>query len=516
MLFTSFQNTLLSDVTKLKNSGLRALFEADTTRQKTYCLDAAGLTLDYSHQLVDEPLLQKSAKWLSDSGFKQKIKALFDGEHINITENRAVSHPALRLPHPAERVQIQQHKMFTLSEQFRNGKIKGATGKVITDIINIGIGGSDLGPRMVVRALQPYHHVSLKVHFVANVDGTALFETLQGLNPETTALIIASKTFTTEETLLNAKSAKAWLTQCLGQADLSTHLMASTSAPDKAIAWGILPERIFEMWDDIGGRYSLWSSIGLPICLAVGPEHFKALLAGAYAMDQHFQNADFAQNMPTLLALIAIFNQNFLGAESHAVIAYDQTLELLPAHLQQLDMESNGKRVTLSGTPAPYQTGAALWGGIGTNGQHAFFQLFHQGTRNIPIDFILPLESHHPWHEHHLALMANCYGQIEALLQGRDEAQCIAESLKSGLNEEQALKLAPHKAIPGNKPCNLITFKKLTPETLGSLIALYEHKIFMQSLIWDINAFDQWGVELGKVLARPILQKLIELSKKSL
>ena len=344
MLFTSFQTTLSQDVLKLHQSGLRALFQEKATRKETLCLQAASLTLDYSQQFIDESLLQKSAKWLTDHHFKEKINALFEGQPINITENRAVSHPALRLPYPAERVQKQQDKMFTLCEQFRKGQIKGATGKVITDIINIGIGGSDLGPRMVVRALRPYHHPTLKVHFVANVDGTDLFETLQGLNPETTALIIASKTFTTEETLLNAKSAKIWLKNGLSHTDLSTHLMASTSAPDKAIAWGILPERIFEMWDDIGGRYSLWSTIGLPICLAIGPDHFKALLAGAHQMDQHFQDADFTKNMPVLLALIAIFNQNFLGAESHAVIPYDQTLELLPAYLQQSDMESNGSQ----------------------------------------------------------------------------------------------------------------------------------------------------------------------------
>ncbi len=498
MNFSTFQGTLLPDVLKLHNTGLRALFQADPKRGKTYCMNAAELTLDYSRQFINTALLQKAAHALKTAGFNEKITALFAGEAINLTENRAVSHPALRLPKPAERVQTQERKMFAFAEELRSGK-------TITDIVHIGIGGSDLGPRMVVRALKPYHHAQLKVHFVANVDGTDLFETLQNLRPESTLFIVASKTFTTEETLLNAKSAKTWLTQTLKKAELPAHFIAVTGAPEKAIAWGISPERILEMWDDIGGRYSLWSTIGLPICLAIGAENFKILLAGAHAMDQHFQDADFDQNMPVLLALIAIFNQNFLGAESHAVIPYDQTLEFLPAYLQQVDMESNGKRVTLSGNPVDYQTGAALWGGIGSNGQHAFHQLFHQGTRNIPIDFILPLESHHPWRPHHLALMANCYGQIEALLQGRDEAQCIAELLQSGLSEIEALKLAPHKAIPGNKPSNLITLKKLTPFTLGALIALYEHKIFTQSFIWNINAFDQFGVELGKMLARGIV-----------
>ncbi len=513
MHFHDFQTHFSSDILALNKIGLRELFAQDPTRTEALKLQAAGISLDYSRQYVSTAILEKSQKWLDEMGFKQKIAALFAGEKINLTENRAVSHPALRLPQPAERVHRQHQKMFALSEAFRSGSVKGASGKVITDIVNIGIGGSDLGPRMVVRALRPYQHARLKVHFVANVDGTDLFETLAGLNPETTGFIIASKTFTTEETLLNAKSAKAWLTQALGPNNLSAHFMAATSAPEKAMAWGVSAERIFEMWDDIGGRYSLWSTIGLPICLAIGHVHFQALLAGAHSMDEHFQHADFAQNMPVLLALIAIFNQNILGAESHAVIPYDQTLELLPAYLQQADMESNGKRVTRAGMAVDYPTGAALWGGVGTNGQHAFHQLFHQGTRNIPIDFILPLESHHPWREHHLALMANCYGQIEALLQGRDQAECIAESLKAGMDTSQARLLAPHKEIPGNKPCNLITCTKLTPETLGALVALYEHKIFMQSLLWDINAFDQWGVELGKVLARPILKKLLEQSQ---
>ncbi len=490
MLFTAFQNALQADVLSLHQQGLRALFAENPARRDQFCLDAAGLHLDYAQQYVNQAVLHQAASWLKEYGFKAKINALFAGAPINVTEQRAVSHPALREPHPQKRIQMQQDKMFALSEQFRQGQILGATGKSISDIVNIGIGGSDLGPRMVVRALRPYVHPKLKLHFVANVDGTDLYETLQKLDPTQTAFIIASKTFTTAETLLNANSAKTWLQNALPGQNLSPHFLAATGSPDKAMAWGILPERIFEMWDDIGGRYSLWSTIGLPICLAIGTKNFKALLAGAHAMDEHFQKADFDQNMPALLALIAIFNQNFLGAASHAVIPYDQTLELLPAYLQQADMESNGKRVTLDGTPVHYETGAALWGGVGTNGQHAFHQLFHQGTRNIPIDFILPLEAHHPWREHHLTLMANCYGQIEALLQGRNE------------------NTPSYKVIPGNKPCNLITLQKLTPETLGALIALYEHKIFMQSLIWDINAFDQWGVELGKILAGPILEKL--------
>lgn len=489
MSFADFQAHFSKQVEALRTQGLKKLFQEDTQRQVRLSIDAAGLHLDYSRQWVDAHLLKETGEWLKTEGYAQKIAALFAGEPINGTEHRAVSHPALRLPHPAARVVEVQAKMFELTRLFHAGKITGTTGEVIRDIVNIGIGGSDLGPRMVVRALRPYAHPNLRVHFVANVDGADLFDVLKALNPATTAFIIASKTFTTEETLLNANTAKAWLVSGLKTENLGAHFMANTAAPERAVAWGVPRERIFALWDDIGGRYSLWSAIGLPICLAVGETPFKALLAGAHAMDEHFQTAPFVSNMPVILALIAIFNQNIGGAQSHAVIPYDQSLELLPAYLQQADMESNGKRVTIEGQPVDYMTGVALWGSVGTNGQHAFHQLFHQGTLHIPIDFILPLHAHHPLREHHLALIANCYGQMEALLQGKADEKS-------------------YKEVPGNKPCNLISFAKLTPETLGALIALYEHKIFMQSLLWNINAFDQWGVELGKVLARPILEKL--------
>ncbi len=477
MSFAQWTAALLPEVQRLKTGSLTALFDQDPEREAHCTLSAAGLSLHYGRQWVDDRLFSTLDCFLESHGFRAKIDALFTGEKINVTENRAVLHPALRDPHPIEVIAKERTKLFQFT-----------TEKRITDVVNLGIGGSDLGPRMVVRALKPYHQHEVNVHFVANVDGADLYDTLETLRPETTLFIVASKSFTTQETLLNANTARAWLAEIIPEQDLSSHFVGITSANEKAIAWGILPNRLFAMWDFIGGRYSLWSAIGLPICLAIGVHHFKALLQGAHLMDQHFKTAPFHQNMPVLMAAIAIFNQNFGGAQSHAVIPYDQSLELFPAYLQQLDMESNGKRVDLQGKPVDYQTGVALWGAVGTNGQHAFHQLFHQGTVSIPIDFILPLHAHHPYRDHHIALMANCYGQMEALLCGQTKG------------------LPAYKEVPGSKPCNLITMEKLTPTTLGALVALYEHKIFFQSLVWNINAFDQWGVELGKVLAKQLLQ----------
>lgn len=490
MSFAQWTAALLPEVQRLKAEPLAVLFDQDAEREAHCTLSAAGLSLCYGRQWVDDQLLSTLDAFLENHGFRAKMNALFAGKKINSTENRAVLHPALRDPHPMAVIAKEQAKLFQLTEDFYKGAIKGATGQRITDVVNLGIGGSDLGPRMVVRALKPFHQHEVKIHFVANVDGADLYNTLETLRPETTLFIVASKSFTTQETLLNANTARTWLAEIIPEQHLSSHFVGITSADEKAIAWGILPNRLFAMWDFIGGRYSLWSAIGLPICLAIGIHHFKALLQGAHLMDQHFKTAPFKQNMPVLMAAIAIFNQNFGGAQSHAVIPYDQSLELFPAYLQQLDMESNGKRVDLQGKSIDYQTGVALWGAVGTNGQHAFHQLFHQGTLSIPIDFILPLHAHHPYLNHHTTLMANCYGQMEALLRG-----------------ETTKDLPAYKVIPGSKPCHLITMEKLNPETLGALIALYEHKIFFQSLIWNINAFDQWGVELGKALAEQFNMK---------
>lgn len=489
MSFAQWTAAFLPEFERLKASSLGSLFDQDPERETHCTVNAAGLALHYGRQWVDDRLLSALDSFLEGHDFRGKIDALFAGEKINVTEGRSVLHPALREPHPMEMIAKEQEKLFQFTEDFYKGALTGATGRRITDVVNLGIGGSDLGPRMVVRALKPYHQHEVKLHFVANVDGADLYDTLETLDPETTLFIVTSKTFTTQETLLNANTARAWLANVIPEQQLSTHFVGITSANEKAAAWGISQDRLFALWDFVGGRYSLWSAIGLPICLAVGVDHFKALLRGAHLMDQHFKQAPFSKNIPVLMAAIAIFNQNFGGVQSHAVIPYDQSLELFPAYLQQLDMESNGKRVDLKGNPVAYQTGVALWGAVGTNGQHAFHQLFHQGTVLIPIDFILPLHAHHPYHDHHIALKANCYGQMEALLRGQ-------------MRED----LPTYKRVPGSKPCNLITMEKLTPETLGALIALYEHKVFFQSLIWNINAFDQWGVELGKVLAQQYLR----------
>lgn len=474
-MFKKFEHALNSHVNHLAEMNLHEEFKKDSKRELSYAVEAAGLNLNYAQQFLDAPTLKSLMALLEQENFRDRIEAMFRGDKINVTEDRAVLHTWLRDPDAPEFMQAELAKMLALVNEIYQKK-------EFTDVVNIGIGGSDLGPRMVVRALRYDWQNKVKVHFVSNVDGTDLFETLQGLNPDTTLFIVASKSFTTQETLMNAETAKAWL----GNRSIAKHFIGITSKPEKAEAWGISKDKIFAMWDFIGGRYSLWSVIGLPIALAIGPENFKRLLHGAHEMDEHFRHAPWAENMPVLLALIAIVNQNFLGAQSHAVLPYDQTLELLPAYLQQADMESNGKSVTLQNEFVDYQTGVTLWGGVGTNGQHAFHQLFHQGTLNIPIDFILPLKPRHPYVNHHKALMANCYGQKQALLEGRATPE-------------------PYKVIPGNKPANLITVDQLTPERLGALIALYEHKIFVQSLIWEINAFDQWGVELGKVLAEKLL-----------
>lgn len=498
-MFKKFEQIVMPYMDQVQTMDLKAVFLKEAARESRYTVVAAGLTLNYAQQFVNENLLAAMIRFLERENFRDRIMAMFRGDKINCTENRAVLHTALRSRDTSPliidginiRLEVAEQfaKMQTLVEQFFTGKIKGATAKIITDVVNIGIGGSDLGPRMVVRALRPDWQDKVRVHFVSNVDGTDLFETLQGLNPETTLFIVASKSFTTQETLMNAETAKAWLMQHLNTNEVAAHFIGITSKSEKAVAWGIAKERIFAMWDFVGGRYSLWSTIGLPIALAIGMDRFNLLLQGASELDEHFRTASWQENLPVLLALIAILNQNFLGAQSHAVLPYDQTLELLPAYLQQADMESNGKRVTRQNQAVDYQTGVTLWGGVGTNGQHAFHQLFHQGTLHIPVDFILPLQPRHPYLAHHQALIANCYGQKQALLEGRSTDQA-------------------YRDIPGNRSANLITFEQLNPKTLGALIALYEHKIFIQSLIWNINAFDQWGVELGKKLAEDALQKL--------
>ncbi|MDP1996410.1 MAG: glucose-6-phosphate isomerase, partial [Gallionella sp.] len=403
--------------------------------------------------------------------------------------------------------------MRRFSEAVRSGEHRGHTGKQISDIVNIGIGGSDLGPLMVCEALKPYGSQGLRAHFVSNVDATHLAETLKNLNAETTLFIISSKTFTTQETLTNAHSARAWLVEKLGakidvgQA-VAKHFAAVSTNLDATAQFGINPDNVFEFWDWVGGRYSLWSAIGLPIALHIGMDRFEELLGGAYAMDEHFQSAPLEQNMPVLMGLLGVWYGNFFGAASNAVLPYDQYLHRFPAYLQQLEMESNGKRVDRDGNVVDYDTGMVVWGEPGTNGQHAFYQFIHQGTRLIPADFLAPLHSHNPIGEHHAILLANCFAQTEALMLGKTAEEARTELEAQGLRGKALEALLSHKVFPGNRPTNTLLFDKLDPHTLGMLIALYEHKVFVQSVVWNINPFDQWGVELGKQLAGKILPEL--------
>ena len=442
------------------------------------------------------------------------------GERVNSTEDRAVLHIALRNRSqrpvlvdgqdvmPAVEAVLAKMRRFT--EEVRGGLWRGGTGERMTDIVNIGIGGSDLGPVMVTEALKPYWQDGLTPHFVSNVDGTHVVETLKRVAPASTLFIVASKTFTTQETLANARTARAWLVEKLGSdAAVAKHFVAVSAAAQEVAAFGIAPQNRFEMWDWVGGRYSLWSAIGLPIACLIGMDRFVELLEGAHAMDEHFRGAAPYENIPVLLALLGVWYASFLGAETHAVLPYDQYLHRFPAYLQQADMESNGKGVTRAGALITgYTTGPIVWGEPGTNGQHAFFQLLHQGTRLIPADFIAPVQSHHAVGEHHRMLLANFLAQTEALMLGLTLAEATLELERAGLSPAQVAALAPHKVFPGNRPTNSILVDRIDPRALGMLVAMYEHKIFVQGVIWGVNSFDQWGVELGKKLAGRILPEL--------
>jgi glucose-6-phosphate isomerase len=445
---------------------------------------------------------------------------MFSGERINSTEDRAVLHTALRnrsgrpvlvdgrdvMPD----VRAVLSRMGALVERVRSGDWVGQTGAAITDVVNIGIGGSDLGPVMAAEALRPYWKGGLKVHFVSNVDATHLVETLRGLRQETTLFTVASKTFTTQETMTNARSAREWLTEGVGDnGSVARHFVAISANITGAAAFGIEPANTFEIWDWVGGRYSLWSAVGLPVAMTIGMDRFEAILDGAHDVDEHFRTAPLRDNIPVIMGLLGIWYHSFLGAETHAILPYDQYLHRLPAYLQQADMESNGKSVARGGERiTDYTTGPIVWGEPGTNAQHSFYQLIHQGTRLIPADFIAPAVSHHPLGEHHDILVANFLAQTEALMMGRTEGEARAELERSGSDAAEIDRLLPHKVFAGNTPTNSIVFRKLTPRTLGRLVALYEHKIFTQGIIWAINSFDQWGVELGKELARAILPEL--------
>lgn len=498
---------------------LRDLFAADPERFDRYSLRLGGLLLDYSkNRVTDETLdlLLALAEERDVLGWRDRM---FAGDPINCTENRAVLHTALRAPRDSTilvdghnvvpQVQAVLDRMAAFCDAVRDCSWTGWTGRPITDIVNIGIGGSDLGPVMVTQALTPYHHERLTAHFVSNVDGTHIAEVLKRVDPETTLFIVASKTFTTQETLANAHTARAWLLGRGAHEDaIARHFVALSTNAREVAAFGIDTANMFEFWDWVGGRYSLWSAIGLPIMLMVGPDRFRDLLAGAHAMDTHFRTAPPARNMPLLLGLIGLWYVNFWDAQSYAVLPYDQYLSRLPAYLQQADMESNGKSVDRDGQPVDYATGPALFGEPGTNGQHAFYQLIHQGTPLIPADFLAPIESHNKVGRHHTLLLSNFLAQTEALMVGKTEEEARAELALQGLDGQALEDLVPHKVFPGNRPTNSLLFQILDPHTLGMLIALYEHKIFVQGIIWNVNSYDQWGVELGKQLAKAILPEL--------
>ncbi|MCK4608359.1 MAG: glucose-6-phosphate isomerase [Gammaproteobacteria bacterium] len=490
---------------------MRDLFNDDPERFSKYSLEAADLFLDYSKNRITQETFDLLCELPDNRDLASHIEAMFSGQIINTTEQRAVLHTALRNPDETSKPEVLEtrNKMLASAEAIRHGKWKGFSGLAITDVVNIGIGGSDLGPAMVTQALKPYQAGNIKLHFVSNVDGTHIWETLKELNPATTLFIIASKTFTTQETLCNANTAKEWLEQKAQTANASEqHLIAVTAQPERAQEFGIKTEHIYPFWDWVGGRYSLWSAIGLAIAIAIGADKFREFLAGAHAMDDHFRHAPWNQNMPVILALLGIWNSNFFNHKTQVVLPYDQYLELLPAYLQQLDMESNGKRVDVDGSPLDTSTAPIIWGSVGTNGQHAFHQLLLQGTQKAPADFIMPLNSQNPIGQHHMLLFANCLAQSQAMMQGKTEAEATEELLSQGMAAEAAAQLAPHKVIPGNVPNNTILVNKITPATLGALIALYEHKVFVQGTIWGINPFDQWGVELGKQLAKNIIPGL--------
>ena len=500
------------------NPHLRDLFAADPDRFARFSLTLGDLTLDYSkHRIVAEtmPLLVALAERAEVGAQRDSMLA---GEPINLTEGRAVLHAALRAPSSGDMrvggvnvvpdVQETLQRFCQFADDVRSGEIRGVAADRFSDVVNIGIGGSDLGPAMATEALSPYRGLGPKLHFVSNVDGAHLTDTLAGLDAERTLFLVASKTFTTSETMTNAASARAWLAYRLGEEAVGQHFAAISTNLNEVAKFGIQAERVFGFWDWVGGRYSIWSAIGLPLAISIGAENFRRFLAGARAMDEHFRDAPLSQNMPAIMALLGIWYRNVWDFRTHAVLPYDQRLSRFPAYLQQLDMESNGKRVTRQSTLVEYRTGPIVWGEPGTNGQHAFYQLLHQGTEIVPADFLIAAEPHEEMGDHHVKLMANCLAQTEALAFGKTEAQAREELETAGLSATAVEKLAMHKVFPGNRPTSTLVYRKLDPETLGMLIALYEHKVFVMGAVWDINSYDQWGVELGKALATRLLPVL--------
>ncbi|OEC34335.1 glucose-6-phosphate isomerase [Pseudomonas cuatrocienegasensis] len=504
----------------LQNFSMRDAFAADAKRFERMSLSSCGLFLDYSKNLITAQTREMLVSLAREAGLERSIKALFDGELINASESRPALHTALRRPFGdrllvnGENVMPDVHRvlnqMTELVGRIHNGLWRGYTEKPITDVVNIGIGGSFLGPQLVSEALLPFAERGVRCHYLANIDGSEFHELSAKLRAETTLFIVSSKSFNTLETLKNAQAARQWyLAQGGTEAQLYRHFIAVSSNLEAAVAFGIHEENVFPMWDWVGGRYSLWSAIGLPIALAIGMSSFKELLSGAYSMDQHFKTAPFEQNMPVLMALLGIWYGNFWGAQSQAILPYDHYLRNITKHLQQLDMESNGKSVLQDGTPVHCATGPVIWGGVGCNGQHAYHQLLHQGTQLIPADFIVPVVSYNPVSDHHQWLYANCLSQSQALMLGKTLEEACAELRSKGMDEDEVQRLAPHKVIPGNRPSNTLVLERISPRRLGALVALYEHKVFAQSAIWGINAFDQWGVELGKELGKGVYSRMV-------
>ncbi|MDI6032321.1 glucose-6-phosphate isomerase [Flavobacterium sp. LB2P84] len=509
---------------EMQKASMQELFQLDANRTEKFNLKWNDFLIDFSKNIINQETLQLLLELADEVGLKSAIADYFDGAIINQTENRAVLHTALRAKESAiinvdgdnvvSEIYEVKSKIKAFTNEVTSGERTGFTGKPFTDVVNIGIGGSDLGPAMAVEALQFYKN-HLNVHFVSNVDGDHVNEIIKKLNPETTLFVIVSKTFTTQETLTNSETIRKWFLESATQEDIAKHFVAVSTNIQKVTEFGINPNNVFPMWDWVGGRFSLWSAVGLTISLAVGYDNFDELLEGANEMDEHFKTADFDKNMPVILALLSVWYNNFFGAESEALIPYTQYLQKLAPYLQQGTMESNGKSVGRDGKPVNYQTGTIIWGEPGTNAQHAFFQLIHQGTKLIPADFIGFVTPLYGDNNHHDKLMSNFFAQTEALMQGKSGEQVQAEFDKQGISEDKAKFLLPFKVFTGNKPTNTILIQKLSPKTLGSLIALYEHKIFVQGIIWNIFSFDQWGVELGKQLANSILEEINTKTVKS-
>ena len=511
-------NNLKNDFNRLNSTTIKSLFDANENRQNEFSLTFNDLFFDYSKNIIDKEAFTNLIELANQTSLKSAIHSQFSGDVINVTENRSVLHTALRAKTTSEilidgknimlDIQLVKNQMKDFCDQVIQGHWKGYTGKSITDVVNIGIGGSDLGPVMVTEALKPYKN-HLNIHFVSNVDGTHISETFKKINPETTLFLIASKTFTTQETMANAFSARNWfLAEAKDMKHVAKHFVAMSTNQSEVEKFGIDAQNMFVFWDWVGGRYSLWSAIGLSIALSIGFENFELLLLGANEMDVHFATASFESNIPVILALLGIWYTQFFNANTHAILPYDQYMHRFAAYFQQGDMESNGKSVDRNGKRVTYPTGPVIWGEPGTNGQHAFYQLIHQGTQLIPADFIAPAITHNKIGNHHTLLMSNFFAQTEALMNGKTKKEVDAELQKAGLSTEQINKLSPFKVFEGNRPTNSILVKQITPKTLGSLIAMYEHKIFVQGVIWNIFSYDQWGVELGKQLANSILPEL--------